>query len=112
MAVRHVVHLVDETDDYFRYFACYEYAKRNDFQNQITLHYILRRHACMFDQLEIPHKFFPNWIVLRMLGIRDCVPLNSKDNLKIANSVKLELLRRKVATSHIRLSARLSSYRN
>ena len=30
----------------------------------------------MFDQLEIPHKFFQNWIVLRMLGIRDCVPLN------------------------------------
>ena len=29
----------------------------------------------MFDQLEIPHKFFQNWIVLRMLGIRDCVPL-------------------------------------
>ena len=24
LAVRHVVHLVDETDDYFRYFACYE----------------------------------------------------------------------------------------
>ena len=29
----------------------------------------------MFNQLEIPHKFFQNWIVLRMLGIRDCVPL-------------------------------------
>ena len=29
----------------------------------------------MFDELEIPHKFFQNWIVLRMLGIRDCVPL-------------------------------------
>ena len=27
----------------------------------------------MFDQLEIPHKFFQNWIVLR---IRDCVPLS------------------------------------
>ena len=31
----------------------------------------------MFDQLEIPHKFFQVWIVLRMLGIRDCVPLNT-----------------------------------
>ena len=28
----------------------------------------------MFDQLEIPHKIFQNWIVLHMLGIRDCVP--------------------------------------
>ena len=26
-------------------------------------------YAAMFDQL---HKFFQNWIVLRMLGIRDC----------------------------------------
>ena len=29
----------------------------------------------MFDRLEIPHKFFQNWIILCMLGIRDCVPL-------------------------------------
>ena len=29
----------------------------------------------MFDQLEIPPKFFQNLIVLRMLGIRNCVPL-------------------------------------
>ena len=33
LAVHHVVYLVDETDDYFRYFACYEYAKRNKLQN-------------------------------------------------------------------------------
>ena len=38
LAVRHVVHLVDDTDDYFRYFACYENAKRNNLQNQIILH--------------------------------------------------------------------------
>ena len=38
LAVRHVVHLVNETDDDFRYFACYEYAKQNNLQNQITLH--------------------------------------------------------------------------
>ena len=38
LAVHYVVHLVDETDDYFRYFVCYEYAKRNNLQNQITLH--------------------------------------------------------------------------
>ena len=38
LAVHHVDHLVDETDDCFRYFACYEYAKRNNLQNQITLH--------------------------------------------------------------------------
>ena len=61
LAVHHVVHLVDEIDDYFRYFTWYEYA-----------HY-----AAMFDQLEIPHKFFQKWIVLRMLGIRDCVLLNN-----------------------------------
>ena len=59
LAVHHVVHLVDKTDDYFRSFACYEYAKRNNLQNQITLH------------------LTQNWIVLRMLGIRDCVPLIS-----------------------------------
>ena len=34
-------------------------------------------YAALFDQLEIPHKFFQNWIVFRMLGIRDCVPLRS-----------------------------------
>ena len=34
----------------------------------------------MFDQLEIPHKFFQNWIILRMLGIRDCVPLTDENN--------------------------------
>ena len=38
LAVHLVVHLVNETDDYFRYFACYEYAKRNNLQNTITLH--------------------------------------------------------------------------
>ena len=54
---RHVVHLVDETDDYFRYFACYEYAKRKNLQNQITLH------------LTSP------CLINRMLSIRDCVPL-------------------------------------
>ena len=32
----------------------------------------------MFDQLEIPHKFFQNWIVLRMLGIRNCVRLSNR----------------------------------
>ena len=68
LTVRHVLHLVDETDDYFRYFACYEYA---------NIHYYhITSYAAMFDQLEIPHKFFQNWIVLRIFGIRDCVPLN------------------------------------
>ena len=57
LAVHHVVHLVDETDDYFRYFACYEYAKRKNLQNQITLH------------LTSP------CLINRMLSIRDCVPL-------------------------------------
>ena len=60
LAVHHVVHLVDEIDDYFAMFFA------------ITSHY-----ATMFDQLEIPHKFFQKWIVLRMLGIRDCVLLNN-----------------------------------
>ena len=54
------------------YFACYEYAKRNNLQNQITLHltppYSINLKFLM-------HKCFQNWIVLRMLGIRDCVPL-------------------------------------
>ena len=72
LAVHHVDHLVDETDDCFRYFACYEYAKRNNLQNQITLHltppYSINLKFLM-------HKCFQNWIVLRMLGIRDCVPL-------------------------------------
>ena len=48
----------------------------NNMQSEIIYktrsHYI---YAAMFDELEIPHKFFQNWIVLRMLGIRDCVPL-------------------------------------
>ena len=49
----------------------------------------------MFDQLEIPHKFFQNWIVLRMLGIRDCVPLrrSKTGNLKpVATCYKLLVL--------------------
>ena len=71
VAVRHVVHLVDETDDYFRYFVCYQYAKRNNLQNQITLHLTP---ACSIN-LKFLTSFFQNWIVLRMLGIRDCVPL-------------------------------------
>ena len=68
LVVRHVVHLVDETDDYFRYFACYEYAKRNNLQNQITLHLTP---PC---SINLKNKFFQ--VFLRMLGICDCVPLN------------------------------------
>ena len=71
LAVHHVVHLVDETDDYFRYFVCYQYAKRNNLQNQITLHLTP---PCSIN-LKFLTSFFQNWIVLRMLGIRDCVPL-------------------------------------
>ena len=36
----------------------------------------------MFNQLEIPHKFFQNWIVLRMLGIRDCVLLITENGIQ------------------------------
>ena len=72
LAVHHVVHLVDETDDYLRYFACYEYTKRNNLQNQITLHLTP---PCAIN-LKFLTSFFQNWIVLRMFGIRDCVPLN------------------------------------
>ena len=77
LAVHHVVHLVDETDDYFCYFACYEYAKRNSLQNQITLHLTP---PCLIN-LKFLTSFFQNRIVLRMLGIRDCVPLNKFSRL-------------------------------
>ena len=85
LAVCHVVHLVDESDDYFSYFACYGYAKRNNLQNQMTLHL----NAAMLDQLEIPHKVFQNWIVLRMLGIRDCMPLKLYKHHRITVHVRL-----------------------
>ena len=41
----------------------------------------------MFDQLEIPHKFFQYWIVLRMLGYRDCVPLRYVYTLRLIGPI-------------------------
>ena len=49
----------------------------NNMQSEIIYktRYHIISYAAMFDQLEIPHKFFQNWIVLHMLDICDCVPL-------------------------------------
>ena len=69
LSVHYVVHLVDDTDDYIRYFACYEYARRNNLQIRITLPLTP---PCSINLKFL--KFFQNWIVLHMLRIRDCVP--------------------------------------
>ena len=45
----------------------------------------------MFDQLEISQTFFENWLVLRMLGIRDCVPLKLRRSIITFITIKHHL---------------------
>ena len=45
LAVHYVVYLVDETDDYFRYFACYMNNMQSEIIYKTRSHYILGRHV-------------------------------------------------------------------
>ena len=59
----------------------------------------------MFDQLEIPHKFFQNWIVLRMLGIRDCVPLIDHGQRPMKRNTEVTWLYNNASQKHGRILA-------